>query len=101
MDNDRDVDVDDIQAFVLGLTSPVEYQNQFGFAPFVNGDMDADGDLDFDDVDDFAAQLAGGSTSVPPRPVPEASRQALGLTALVGWILTCGRRIPEKQWRSP
>jgi hypothetical protein len=86
MDNDADADLDDIQPFVIGLTSPDEYQKQFGFPPAVNGDTDGDDDLDFDDIDGFVALLTGGFISGRVRPVPEASALALTVTSLLGLL---------------
>jgi len=69
MDDDADLDFDDIEEFVLGLTNPREYMNLIGVPPELNGDTDRDGDIDFDDIDSFVGLLNGselpGTQSVP------------------------------------
>jgi hypothetical protein len=61
MDLDGQVDLGDVDGFVLALASPVQYEASYGLDPTTNGDMDGDGDLDFDDIDDFVAVVTGGS----------------------------------------
>jgi hypothetical protein len=61
MDFDGDVDFDDIDDFVLGLTNPVAYENLYGFPPSLHGDTDGDGDQDFDDISRFVGILVGGA----------------------------------------
>ncbi len=66
MDCDGDVDFDDIDAMVLALRRPDEYESTYGVPPELKGDIDGDGDLDFDDVDPgFIDILRGGLHSVP------------------------------------
>jgi hypothetical protein len=60
MDVDGDVDFDDIDDFVMGLSDPLGYEALHGIPASFNGDIDGDGDFDFDDIDDFVAVLAGG-----------------------------------------
>ena len=57
MNFDGNVDMDDIEGFVLGLNDPIAYEARYGAPPRFAGDMDADGDQDFDDIDDFVALL--------------------------------------------
>ncbi len=64
-DCDGDVDFDDIDAFVLGLTSPPAYEAQFGLRPSLKGDTDRDGDQDFDDIPGLVDILTGNIIGVP------------------------------------
>lgn len=77
MDFNGDLDLDDIDDFVLGLSSAAAYQALYGVAPDTNGDTDGDGDLDFDDITGFTALLAGGiygpSATTDPNVVPTDS----------------------------
>jgi hypothetical protein len=86
MDDDGDVDFDDIPFFVLGLSDPVTYEDEFGFPASSTGDMDTDGDLDFDDIAGFVAVLGGGGAL---QVVPEPTAAALAAMALIGLAL-CG-----------
>jgi hypothetical protein len=61
MDIDGDVDMDDLDDFVLALNSASEYEAIFGVPASLHGDLDRDGDLDFDDIDEFALALDVGS----------------------------------------
>jgi hypothetical protein len=88
LDCDGDVDFDDIDDFVLGLTDPQEYENQFGLAPEVKGDTDGDGDIDFDDIDDFVAILTAAD-SAGTQTVPEPGTAALFLLG-AGVMAFCG-----------
>jgi len=81
MDCDGDVDFDDIDDLVLGLTNPTQYEDQFGIPPDLKGDTDGDGDLDFDDIPGFVDILT------PPgglQGVPEPSSLALACLAVCG-----------------
>jgi hypothetical protein len=49
--------------FVLALNDPAAYEDQYGATLGVQGDMDDDGDQDFDDTDEFAGLLLGGAAS--------------------------------------
>ncbi len=64
MDCDGDVDFDDVDDFVLGLTDAAGYEALYGVPPATKGDMDADGDVDFDDITGFVGEL-GVVQSVP------------------------------------
>ncbi|MFV2065776.1 MAG: SdrD B-like domain-containing protein [Pirellulales bacterium] len=61
MDRDGDVDFDDIDDFILGLSTPSVYEGTYGVPPTTNGDADGDSDVDFDDINGFIANLNGGS----------------------------------------
>ncbi len=45
MDLDGDVDWDDVDDFVLGLSDALAYESIHGLPPAVHGDMDQDGDF--------------------------------------------------------
>ncbi len=64
MDLDGDIDFDDIDAFLFGLSFPELYEAALGEPPTTHGDMNDDGTLDFDDIPGFVAALA------PPRAHP-------------------------------
>ena len=57
---DGHVDFADINAFVLVLSDPAGYQNQFPACPLGNGDVNGDGRVDFADINPFVALLMGG-----------------------------------------
>ncbi len=82
MDCDGDVDFDDIDELVVGLTNPNQYESIYGVPPQLKGDTDGDGDLDFDDIGGFVAILRTPSTSVR---VPEPP--AIGLAILAALLL--------------
>jgi hypothetical protein len=98
MDGDLDVDFDDIDDFVLGLTDPMAYENLFGVPAFAKGDTDRDGDLDFDDIGGFVALLTGPA-SEGIRAVPEPSVLVVIFTALAG--LATARGIGSSVGRVP
>jgi hypothetical protein len=83
MDRDGDVDGDDINPFVQGLSDPAGFQTTFGYTPESRGDMDLDGDLDGDDINPFVAVLSGSITAVPePGSIGLFALAGLGLVAL-------------------
>jgi hypothetical protein len=87
LDCDLDVDFDDINDFVLGLTDPLAYEALFGMLASIKGDTDGDGDLDFDDILGFVDILSGGAASGGGQGVPEPSSACLVLWAsLVGMV---------------
>jgi hypothetical protein len=54
------VDFDDINPFVLALSSPEAYNNAYPNCNFLNGDCNGDTIVDFDDINPFVALLSGG-----------------------------------------
>jgi hypothetical protein len=54
------VDFDDINPFVLAISSPVAYTAEYPGCSFLNADCSGDGVVDFDDINPFVAILAGG-----------------------------------------
>jgi len=91
MDLDGDIDFDDIDDFVLGLTDASAYEHQIGVPARARGDMDADGDLDFDDINGFVGAL-NGQAGIGSQAVPEPGTAALVLLGIVGLGLTQCRR---------
>ncbi len=59
MNLDGQVNFDDINPFVLGLTDPAGYQATYGVSPVVTGDFNCDGNFDFGDINPFVGALAG------------------------------------------
>lgn len=85
-DLDGDIDFDDIDDLVMGLTDPLAYLAAKGHGSSATSDMDRDGDLDFDDIDEFVAQLEGGITGGRlPHGVPEPSAWWLAVAAALAW----------------
>ena len=86
-DLDGDVDIDDVDDFVLGLTDPDEYTFQFGGVfPLERGDFFADGVLDVDDIPGFVDALPGDMTVeqiLAMLAVPEPSTFTLVLLGLI------------------
>jgi hypothetical protein len=88
LDCDSDVDFDDIDDLILGLTDPAAYEALFGMSADVKGDTDGDGNLDFDDIAGFVEMLTATSGfQAVPEP-PAAPWAWLGLFGL----LRCWRR---------
>jgi hypothetical protein len=56
---DGEANFDDIDPFVLALSSPDEYLIAFPNCNILNGDCNQDGNVDFDDIDAFVALLSG------------------------------------------
>ncbi|TWT43915.1 hypothetical protein RAS1_03170 [Phycisphaerae bacterium RAS1] len=54
------MDVLDINPFVLALSDPAAYQQQFPDCPITNGDIDGDGATTVLDINPFIALLVGG-----------------------------------------
>jgi hypothetical protein len=52
------VNFDDINPFVLALSEPAEYQQQYPACFLLAADADNDGSVDFDDIDSFVALLS-------------------------------------------
>ncbi|MBK9126671.1 MAG: PQQ-dependent sugar dehydrogenase [Phycisphaerales bacterium] len=57
LNNDGVINFNDIDAFVLALTNPTEYQNQYGLPATRAGDLNCSGTVDFDDIDPFVERL--------------------------------------------
>ena len=51
---------DDINAFVLALSDPGAYGAAYPDCFWLSADIDNDGQVDFDDVNQFVAVLGGG-----------------------------------------
>ncbi len=90
LDCDGDVDFDDIDAFVLGLTDPAGYEVVYGLPSSLKGDLDDDGDHDFDDIAGFVAELTGSPSTRVPEP------GALLLFLLGGALLARARQTKPK-----
>ncbi len=58
MNCDGQVGFADINPFVLALSNPASYQNQYPQCELLNGDINRDGRLDFADINPFVALLA-------------------------------------------
>ncbi|MEW6251142.1 MAG: hypothetical protein AB1716_10880 [Planctomycetota bacterium] len=56
---DGDVTFDDINPFVLALSNPAGYQQQFPDCRLLQGDCNGDGLVNFDDINPFVALLSG------------------------------------------
>ena len=82
MNLDGTVDTGDVAPFVLALTSPQAYQDQFGIDPALVGDINQDGSFDTGDVAPFVQLLVGGSTGGAAVPAP-GSLALLGLAVLM------------------
>ena len=68
MNGDGVVDTADVAAFVLALTDPGAYMDQFGVdeaAMLARGDINRDGAFDTADVAPFVQLLVGANTSIP------------------------------------
>ncbi|MFV1965322.1 MAG: sulfatase-like hydrolase/transferase [Pirellulaceae bacterium] len=93
MDFDGNVDFDDIDEYVLGLSDEVAYQAAFGPLPSINGDTDGDGDLDLDDIPGFVQILVdGGIVERELQNVPEPPTFVL----LVAGVLLTGRTVQRR-----
>lgn len=57
MDGNNRMDTDDASTLGLALRNPASYETAYGKPPSVRGDADGDGDLDFDDIDEFVSLL--------------------------------------------
>ncbi len=90
MDCDGDVDFDDINDFVMGLTDAAGYEAIFGLPPVMKGDTDNDGDMDFDDIGVYV-QILSGPVTDGGRAVPEPSTATMavaGLLAMAAIVLS-------------
>ena len=74
MNLDGVVDGRDIQWFVLGLSDPATYAATFGVPAWFAGDLDGDGNLDFDDIGSFVALVVSGASRAPrPATLPQST----------------------------
>ncbi|TWT41910.1 hypothetical protein RAS1_30340 [Phycisphaerae bacterium RAS1] len=60
MNCDGNIDVLDINPFILALSDPVAYEAQYPNCDINNGDTNDDGNVDVLDINPFVALLAGG-----------------------------------------
>jgi len=81
---DADIDFDDIDAMVLGLTDPNAYVATFGVDPVRRGDTNEDQDFDFDDITGFVNLLGGVAGGSRVQTVPEPATSIFALIALLG-----------------
>jgi cyclophilin family peptidyl-prolyl cis-trans isomerase len=82
MDQDGNVNFDDVDELVLGLSDPLGYAAEFVVSPAANGDTDGDSDFDFDDIPGFVALLGSGSI----QSVPEPSSVVIAILAALGFM---------------
>ena len=98
------LNADDAVAFALALTDPDEYFDAYFISGSEPGDIDLDGILDFDDIDDFVAllnaELPEGFSMAQmmeiiqaAQPVPEPTGLVL---SLAGCFLLCPSRRPRR-----
>jgi hypothetical protein len=89
MNLDGILDFDDVDPFVLGLIDVDTYVATYGMTPNIHGDIDGDGDQDFDDIVGFVDLLDPPAAQMSfLQAVPEPSTlllASLALAALLGW----------------
>ena len=90
MDRDDDVDFDDIDDFVLGLTTPGDYESKFGVPSPTHGDFDGDNDQDFDDIAGLVAALGAGDRAAL-QSVPEPATLWLAGAGLLALAVASSR----------
>jgi hypothetical protein len=73
MNCDGVVNNQDIAPFVLGLTNPSDFQQQFGYAPALPGDVTGDGTFNNQDIAAFVALLTGARAV--PTPLPPVTKK--------------------------
>ncbi|MEL7088996.1 MAG: hypothetical protein AAGL98_11245, partial [Planctomycetota bacterium] len=92
LDDDGQLTLDDVNAFVLALEDPAAYAASVGLAPTAMADFNNDGLFNLADVEGFAAQLDAanlpGSQTLAAL-VPEPT--VFGGLVLLGWIGTARR----------
>jgi len=66
------IDFGDINPFVLILTNPGGWQQQYPNCPWQNGDLNEDEAVNFGDINPFVALLAGGGGQPIPCPTGDA-----------------------------
>ncbi len=74
------VDFADINAFVLRLSNPSGYQNQYPNCPNENGDINEDGQVNFGDINPFVKLLSSN-----PLPIPCPSVEGTELVPDTDW----------------
>jgi len=62
---DGKIDFGDINPFVLRLSNPASYFNQYPNCPNENGDINANGVVGFDDINPFVGLLSSGQLPIP------------------------------------
>jgi len=62
---DAKIDFGDINPFVLRLSNPAGYQQQYPNCPNENGDINANGVVGFDDINPFVSLLSSGQLPIP------------------------------------
>ena len=60
LSSDCVVDFGDVDPFVLTLSNPVGYRQQYPNCDIMNGDINGDSVVNFDDINPFVALLIGG-----------------------------------------
>ena len=96
MNTDGGLDTGDVAPFVLALTDPQAYQDQFGIDPARVGDVNQDGSFDTGDVAPFVQRLIGGGPPSVPEP---GSLVLLGVGGVV--LLRRPRRHPAPPASAP
>ena len=66
MNCDGSVDFDDIDGFVLALTSRDSYETEYPDCNYLNADVNCDEQVDFDDIDGFVACVTSGGCADCP-----------------------------------
>ena len=64
MNCDGQVNFGDVNAFVLAVSNPAGYQQQYPNCNILNGDINGDGLVDFGDVNPFVSLLSTGNAAV-------------------------------------
>jgi hypothetical protein len=71
---DGETDGNDVVGFARVLADPAVHQLAYGVPATLVADVDGDGDVDFDDIDDFVALLAGNAASAAVQAGAEPDR---------------------------
>lgn len=83
---DYNVDVGDVNPFVLALSDEAGYQAQYPDCPWLNADTNGDGQVDFGDIGPFAAALFGPCSA--PQTVGELTPVGEGMDDWFGAAVT-------------